>query len=289
MLTSIEPLNTPMLYLSANDQTRLGEINRHWNNDIVANRAAVIEIYTPLVRRTKKDGITVSRDIEYGADPRQRLDIFVPDGGKTSRVLVFVHGVAFSSDNKSANGDFNATQVLVVSVNQPSTHARYTARSSYQPDGVAEWIRLSCRRSIMLRRKQSSPKTVACSHYYARDFTQKCIGLVFRLTKSAQPRTVSLTARTDLADAVQLTHESRLGGIMSPLPACQALATAELAVIASELTGRDMKRVTPAGDAWVEEKVSDGLQRYMVETLLATFRAARRSPPARNPRAPLLG
>jgi len=95
-----------MLALSAEDRSRLARLNRNWNDDIVKHRAEVLEIYAPLIRRADNAGITVVRDVAYGADPRQRLDVFVPDGAQRCPVLIFVHGGAFTRGSKSTNGEF---------------------------------------------------------------------------------------------------------------------------------------------------------------------------------------
>jgi acetyl esterase/lipase len=92
--------------LSTEDRSRLERLNRHWNEDIVKHRAEVLEIYAPLIRRADKAGVTVVRDVAHGADPRQRLDVFVPDGAQGCPVLIFVHGGAFTRGSKSTNGDF---------------------------------------------------------------------------------------------------------------------------------------------------------------------------------------
>jgi len=89
---------------------------------------------------------------------------------------------------------------------------------------------------------------------------------------------VSWTARDDLAeaDAVVLAEEGRLDGITPPLTAPEALTMAEVAVIASELTGREIKRVTVSDDEWRDAKVAAGVPPQMVEMLLGMYRAARR-------------
>lgn len=103
---SIAAPHTPMLHLSPEDRARLTRLNRCWNDDIVKHRAEVLDIYSPLVRRTDNAGIAVFRDIAYGADPRQRLDIFTLHGATKRQVLIFVHGGAFTRGSKSVNGDF---------------------------------------------------------------------------------------------------------------------------------------------------------------------------------------
>lgn len=51
---------------------------------------------------------------------------------------------------------------------------------------------------------------------------------------------------------------------------------ADLAAIASELTGREIKRVTVCDDEWRDAKVAAGVPAHMAEMLLGMYRAARR-------------
>jgi acetyl esterase/lipase len=97
--------SSPARHLSFEDWGRLSAVNSRWNDNIVANRKVVVDIYTPLVRATDKSGIAVCRDVAYGRDPRHRLDIFVPGAGSGRPVLIFVHGGAFTRGAKSANGE----------------------------------------------------------------------------------------------------------------------------------------------------------------------------------------
>jgi triacylglycerol lipase len=58
-------------------------------------------IYAPLHAKEPYQGVLVSRDVMYGADPRQALDIFVPDLEAGSRaVAIFVPGGGFVGGNK---------------------------------------------------------------------------------------------------------------------------------------------------------------------------------------------
>ena len=62
-------------------------------------------IYGPLHDKEPYGGVTVTRDIKYGAAERNLLDVFVADGASGSRpVLVFVHGGGFTGGNKSTPG-----------------------------------------------------------------------------------------------------------------------------------------------------------------------------------------
>jgi triacylglycerol lipase len=47
------------------------------------------------------DGMTIVRDVAYGSDPLQKLDLFVPDtSGGNRPVLLFVHGGGFTRGDK---------------------------------------------------------------------------------------------------------------------------------------------------------------------------------------------
>ncbi|MDO7888256.1 NAD(P)H-binding protein [Hymenobacter cheonanensis] len=89
---------------------------------------------------------------------------------------------------------------------------------------------------------------------------------------------VSWTTRADLAeaDAVGLAHEGQLDGITPPLTALEAFTFADLAAIASELTGRPVKHVTLTDAQWADEKRAQGTPEHFVNIMLGTYRAMRR-------------
>lgn len=89
---------------------------------------------------------------------------------------------------------------------------------------------------------------------------------------------ISWTARADLAeaDAVLLAEEGRLDGITPPLTAPEAVTMADLAEVASELLGREIRRVTLSDEAWRDEQLAKGVPPPVADMLLGAYRAARR-------------
>ena len=89
---------------------------------------------------------------------------------------------------------------------------------------------------------------------------------------------VSWTARADLAeaDAVLLVEAGRLDGVTPPLTAAAAVTMADLAAVASELTGRRVRHVTVTDAEWVDAKTAQGIPAPMAELLLGSFKASRR-------------
>jgi triacylglycerol lipase len=64
------------------------------------------QLYAPMFPKEAWAGVSIQRDIAYGPDPLQRLDVFTPAGaeGKKLPVLLFVHGGGFTRGDK--HGDF---------------------------------------------------------------------------------------------------------------------------------------------------------------------------------------
>lgn len=83
------------------------EMGPVWRTDINRHRQAVVDIYTPLLDAVDKDGIVVTRDIAYGEDARQKLDVYLPRGaaqaGARRPIVMFVHGGAFLRGNMNSN------------------------------------------------------------------------------------------------------------------------------------------------------------------------------------------
>ncbi|WP_169952249.1 NAD(P)H-binding protein [Microbispora sp. H11081] len=89
---------------------------------------------------------------------------------------------------------------------------------------------------------------------------------------------VSWTAHADLAEAaaIALTEDGRLDGVTPPLTGPESLDLADVAAIASELTGREITRVTVPDGEWVAGMVSRGMPEQQARFLLGMFEASRR-------------
>ncbi len=82
---------------------QLAAIGREINLETLS---ATRSLVTPLHEATPGADIKVQRDVAYGPDARQRLDIFTPATGfdPSRPVLVFVHGGGFIAGDKHAEG-----------------------------------------------------------------------------------------------------------------------------------------------------------------------------------------
>jgi len=89
---------------------------------------------------------------------------------------------------------------------------------------------------------------------------------------------VSWTAHADLAEAaaIALTEEGRLDGITPALTGPEALDFADIAAVASELTGRRITRVTVSDDEWKDRLAGQGTPGEYADFALGIFAASRR-------------
>ncbi|MCX2559898.1 NAD(P)H-binding protein [Acetobacter farinalis] len=114
-------------------------------------------------------------------------------------------------------------------------------------------------------------------------YAESCLHMIGNDLRSGELRTpedgpISWTARSDLAEADSAILASNGGwdGITPPLTAGEAVTMAEIAEIASEVTGRTVRHVTVTDAAWREAKIAAGMPPLYADMLLGTFLAARR-------------
>lgn len=78
----------------------MAEVGPKWGTNIMSHVKLMAEQYSALLVNAPKEG-EVTREIAYGAHPRQVLDIYAPKGGaRNAPVVVFMHGGAFVDGTK---------------------------------------------------------------------------------------------------------------------------------------------------------------------------------------------
>ncbi|GAA4495966.1 SDR family oxidoreductase [Gluconacetobacter tumulicola] len=113
-------------------------------------------------------------------------------------------------------------------------------------------------------------------------YVESCLHMIGDDLRRGELRTpedgpVSWTARGDLAEAdgAILATKGGWDGITPSLTAGEAITMAEIAVIASEVTGRTVRHVTVTDEAWRDAKIAAGMPAIYADMLLGAFRAAR--------------
>jgi triacylglycerol lipase len=99
-------------------------------------------IYAPLQQKEPYAGVRVTRDLKYGADPRQALDVFAPSAGTAPRrVLMFVHGGGYVAGNKHLPGSPFYDNIMLAAAREGIVGVLVTYRLAPQhpwPAGAAD-------------------------------------------------------------------------------------------------------------------------------------------------------
>ena len=81
-------------------QATLAQFGPLYQRDNGAAFTATVDAFQPLLRAAPKDGVVVTRNLAYGPDPRQVLDVYQPTARSGAAVVIFVHGGAYVAGNK---------------------------------------------------------------------------------------------------------------------------------------------------------------------------------------------
>ncbi|MFD8673619.1 SDR family oxidoreductase [Streptomyces seoulensis] len=241
------------------------------------------QIVEHLLRRVPADRVGVSvRDPEKAEDLAAR-GVRVREGG-------------FTDPAGLANAFEGAAQVLIVSVDQFGEEAvqrhrtaieaavkagarrvLYTSHMGASPDSHFQACRDHAATEEILR-TCGVPYTALRNGFYAASALQ-FLGPAVGSGQVALPEDgpVSWTAHADLAEgaAAILADEGRYDGPTPPLTATRSLTFADLAALATGITGRPFTRTTVPDDAFRRHLAEAGLPADRVDGLLGVFTAAR--------------
>ena len=229
--------------------------------------------------------------------PAERIVASVRDPAKARALAemgVHVRAGDFAEPDALATAFAGASQVLVISVDRLGEPGRRLHRAAIEAARAA-----GARRVLYTSHMGTHADSILNDHYAAEAvlaeagapftslrhgfYAESAFHLIGRGFEAGEIRApedgpVSWTARADLAeaDAVVLAEEGRLDGVSPPLTAPEAFTMADLAAIASELTGRKIKRVVVSDEEWRDAKAAQGVPAPMADALLGMFCAARR-------------
>ncbi|HUJ75897.1 MAG TPA: alpha/beta hydrolase [bacterium] len=81
-------------------RAKIVEIGPVLNPDMIR---ATYALFTPLLQAKPRDGVRVRMDIAYGADPKEKLDVYQPAGNGPAPIVIFVRGGGFVGADKNSN------------------------------------------------------------------------------------------------------------------------------------------------------------------------------------------
>lgn len=85
----------------------IAELGPRWGTAIRENTRVQSAAFSEILRGAPKIG-TVERNLAYGTDPRQVLDLYMPPDAKNVPIVIFVHGGAFVEGDKDRTPEIYA-------------------------------------------------------------------------------------------------------------------------------------------------------------------------------------
>lgn len=101
---SVAPATAQITRLPETVRRELAVIGPKWQSDIRTYIPRTFDLFAPLLEASPKQGVSVTKDIAFGDDPKQTLDLFRPPGEDRAPVVVFIHGGALTRGDKSRSG-----------------------------------------------------------------------------------------------------------------------------------------------------------------------------------------
>jgi acetyl esterase len=107
LLTVFLPVaaNAQVSRLPMEVQQMLATVGPEWGSALRDNIETTAAAFRPLLKAAPKDGVMVQKNLPYGEDPKQILDVYQPIWRAGAPVVVFVHGGAYVRGDKDAYGE----------------------------------------------------------------------------------------------------------------------------------------------------------------------------------------
>jgi arylformamidase len=127
-------------------RAQIAEMGAHLNPKLIRRTVALMR---PLL--ADRTGLSFSRDIAYGFDPLQKLDIYAPqeNTGRRAPIVIFVHGVAFSRGDKRSGENvaayFARHGMLGVTMNYRLAPAVTWPAQSLDVGAAVAWLNANAR------------------------------------------------------------------------------------------------------------------------------------------------
>jgi len=86
-------------------QQVLATVGPVWGSAIRENIETTAQAFLPLLKAAPKSGVTVTKNLAYGEDARQVLDVYQPIWRSGAPVVIYIHGGAYVRGDKDIYGE----------------------------------------------------------------------------------------------------------------------------------------------------------------------------------------
>jgi acetyl esterase/lipase len=99
------PARSQVSRLPMQVQQVLATVGPKWGTALGENFEKTAAAFLPLLKAAPKDGVTVGKNLPYGEDSQQVLDVYQPIWRNGAPVVIFIHGGAYVQGDKDRYGE----------------------------------------------------------------------------------------------------------------------------------------------------------------------------------------
>jgi acetyl esterase len=122
-------------------QKALVQLGPQYAKDATTAIPATVEAFQSVLKAAPKDGVTITKDQAYGADPRQVLDVYRPTACSGVPVVIFIHGGAYTSSDKDIGEPYGNVATWFARAGMLGINANYRLAPAAKWPAGAEDVR----------------------------------------------------------------------------------------------------------------------------------------------------
>ena len=136
-----EPSHAQVDKLPAYLQEALTQLGPQYAKDATTAIPATVEAFQSVLKTAPRDGVTITKDQPYGADPRQVLDVYRPSACSGVPVVIFIHGGAYTSSDKDIGEPYGNVATWFARAGMLGINANYRLAPAAKWPAGAEDVR----------------------------------------------------------------------------------------------------------------------------------------------------
>jgi acetyl esterase len=136
-----EPSHAQVDKLPSYLQEALAQLGPQYAKDATTAIPATVEAFQSVLKAAPKDGVIITKDLAYGADPRQVLDVYRPTACSGVPVVIFIHGGAYTSSDKDIGEPYGNVATWFARAGMLGINANYRLAPAAKWPAGAEDVR----------------------------------------------------------------------------------------------------------------------------------------------------
>lgn len=126
--------SAPVSNMPIEVQRTLAEVGPVWGKDVLGNIKKTVDVYMPVLAASPKGALKITKDVAYGSNPRNLMDMYQPSQGTKQPVVVFMHGGAYVRGERNLNAEIYGNVATYF-----ARHGMLGVNATYQLAPASKW------------------------------------------------------------------------------------------------------------------------------------------------------